>query len=102
MELNIKFDEKMLVAVANRVLDEYEYNGKTIREWADIISNPRTNADRIRVKSDEELAEFMCRNVSNGTVNCAFCSAEEFCHMGHNGWIDWLKQEVVDDKYKDG
>ena len=32
MELNIKFDEKMIDEAANRVLDEYEYNGKTIRE----------------------------------------------------------------------
>lgn len=57
--------------------------------------NP-SNADRIRAMSDEELAEFMCHNVSNGTVNCAFCSAEEFCRMGHNGWLEWLKQEVTE------
>ena len=36
MELNIKFDEKMLVETANRALDEFKYNGKTIREWADL------------------------------------------------------------------
>lgn len=53
----------------------------------------QTNADRIRAMTDEELAEFMCHNVSNGTVNCAFCSAEEFCRMGHNGWLDWLQKE---------
>lgn len=52
-----------------------------------------TNADKIRTMSDEELAEFMCHNVSNKTVNCAFCAAEEFCRIGHIGWIDWLKQE---------
>lgn len=52
-----------------------------------------TNADRIRAMTDEELAEFMCHNVSNKTVNCAFCAAEEFCRIGHIGWIDWLKQE---------
>ena len=55
---------------------------------------PKTNADRIRSMSDEELAEFICHNVSNGTVNCAFCAAEEFCRMGHIGWLDWMKQEV--------
>jgi len=53
-----------------------------------------TNGDRIRSMSDEELAELMCHNVSNGTVNCAFCAAAEFCRMGHNGWLDWLKQEA--------
>lgn len=57
-----------------------------------------TNADKIRAMSDEELAEFMCANVSNGTVNCAFCAAEEFCRMGHNGWLEWLKQEVTSEK----
>lgn len=55
---------------------------------------PQSNADRIRAMTDEELAEFMCHNVSNGTVNCAFCGAAEFCRMGHNGWLDWLKQEA--------
>jgi len=53
-----------------------------------------SNGDKIRSMTDEELAEFMCHNVSNGTVNCAFCAAAEFCRMGHNGWLDWLKQEV--------
>jgi len=56
---------------------------------------PITNADRIRAMTDEELAEFMCHNVSNGTVNCAFCGAAEFCRMGHNGWLDWLKEEAA-------
>ena len=57
-----------------------------------------TNADRIRSMTDEELAEFICHNVSNGTVNCAFCAAAEFCRMGHNGWLDWLREEVTDGK----
>ena len=93
MELNIKFDEKMMVKTANRVLDEYEYNGKTIREWADLIANPKTNADRIRSMTDEELAQYMgdvqtwggCPNhgARNCTENCADC------------WLDWLKQEVT-------
>ena len=95
MEFNIKFDEQMAVEAASRVLDEFEYNGKTIREWADILTHPKSNADRIRAMTDEELAEFMCHNVSNGTVNCAFCGAAEFCRMGHNGWLDWLKQEAA-------
>lgn len=59
--------------------------------------SPCTNADRIRSMTDEELAEFMCHNVSNGTVNCTFCAAAEFCRMGHNGWLNWLKQEAADE-----
>ena len=55
----------------------------------------RTNADRIRAMSDEELAEFMCHSVSpSGVVNCVCCEAQEFCRMGHNGYLDWLKEEV--------
>lgn len=53
-----------------------------------------TNYDRLISKTPEELAEFMCHNVSNGTVNCAFCAVAEFCRMGQNGWLDWLKQEA--------
>lgn len=55
MYLNFKFDEKMIAETANRVLDETEYKGKTIREWADLIANPKTNADRIRSMTDEEI-----------------------------------------------
>ena len=54
----------------------------------------RTNADRIRSMTDEELAQYMgdvqtwggCPNhgARNCTENCADC------------WLDWLKQEVTD------
>lgn len=53
-----------------------------------------TNADRIRAMTDEELADFLCHIVSNNTVNCANCLAEDFCRMGRNGFKEWLKQEV--------
>lgn len=54
-----------------------------------------TNADKIRAMSDEELAEFMCHSVSpNGVANCSACEAAEFCRMGHNGYLDWLKEEA--------
>ena len=56
-----------------------------------------SNADRIRAMTDEELAEFMCHSVSpSGTVNCSSCEAQGFCRMGHNGWLDWLRQEASD------
>lgn len=78
MELNIKFDEKMLVETANRVLDEFEYNGKTIREWADLIANPKTNADRIRSMSDEELADWLIMNGDGSD---------------YKTWLKWLREE---------
>jgi len=76
----------------------FQGNGKVA--YVPVVVNTKptklSNADRIRSMTDEELAEFMCHNVSNGTVNCAFCAAAEFCRMGHTGWLDWLKQEVAE------
>lgn len=66
---------------------------KSVNVKTGVIHYP-TNADRIRAMTNEELAEFMCHNVSNGTINCAFCTAAEFCRMGHNGWLDWLREEA--------
>ena len=79
--------EDMVQTVLN-----YTYKGKTLKEWADSISKPVTNADRIRSMTDEELAQYMgdvqtwggCPNhgARNCTENCADC------------WLDWLKQEA--------
>lgn len=88
MEFNIKFDEQMMVKAANRVLDEFEYKGKTVREWADLIANPKTNADRIRAMTDEELADWFSsiaeKAVKHGGKIKSSC------------WLDWLKQEVAE------
>lgn len=102
MELNIKFDEKMLVEMANRVLDEYEYKGKTIREWADLIAHPKTKADLIRTMSDEELAKFFAQQeyrkpVFDGWLPlCNHVMGPRTCHENgcENCWLDWLKQEA--------
>ena len=50
---------KTIEELAHRVINEYEYNGKTIREWADLLTNQKTNADRIRAMKEEELADFL-------------------------------------------
>ncbi len=86
MEFDIKFDKKMLVEMANRVLDEYEYNGKTIREWADLIANPKTNADRIRSMTDAELAVKMS-GLESFALTCVGGWPPE-------KWLDWLKQKA--------
>ena len=86
MELNIKFDEKMIVETANRVLDEYKYNGKTIREWADLIANPKTKADQIRSMTDEELAAKMS-GLESFALTCGGGWPPE-------KWLDWLRQEA--------
>lgn len=87
--------EDMVQAVLN-----YTYKGKTLKEWADSISNPQTNADRIRAMSDEELAVVIawpylasppwcsehttCPYISEDPTPCDKCA------------LDWLKQEVED------
>ena len=86
MELNIKFNEKTFVEAANRVLDEFEYKGKTIREWADLITNPKTNADRIRAMTDEELAKYL-----DGVCHDLW---QMFVKDPQKMWLDWLKEEA--------
>lgn len=56
------------------------------------------NADRIRAKTDEELAKWLNSMVSNCDGNFP-CRA--FCPININGsadcrtaWLNWLKQEV--------
>lgn len=51
-----------------------------------------TNGDRLRAMSDEELAKFLCELRSSESYGfpCSECVAEEFCHDGHTGMIDWL------------
>lgn len=95
MELNIKFDEKMIVETANKVLDEYEYNGKTIRELADLIANPKTNADRIRSMADEEMAKLFDSWVSDCACNNFPC--QKNCSLRNfnceKSWLKWLREE---------
>ena len=53
-----------------------------------------TNADRIRAMSDEELAMFLCnfRSYNADVYISEGCKAEQYCHAGHTGTIDWLQQ----------
>ena len=55
---------------------------------------PKTNAERIRSMSDEELAIFLCnfRSYHADEYICEGCKAEKYCHAGHEGTIDWLQQ----------
>jgi hypothetical protein len=46
------------------------------------VPQPKTNADRIRSMSDEELADWLVMN-GNGE--------------DYKTWLDWLKQEAKDD-----
>ena len=62
-----------------------------------LLPTPRTNADRIRAMTDEELAEFIlsirghCRAATIGPVVCPYI--ENFQTDCNKCWCDWLKQE---------
>ena len=98
MEFNFKSYEQIAAEVANRALDEFEFNGKTIRAWAETLTCPKTNADRIRAMSDQELAELFARG------ECGYCRIHDFCAAQENGlnceasWLDWLSQEAEEVK----
>lgn len=50
-----------------------------------LITGIKTNADRIRSMTDEELAEWL-KNIDT--------AYEPETIVSQRGWIDWLKQEV--------
>ena len=50
----------------------------------------KTNADRIRSMSDEELAEFLCKVKSDYQLADHEFPSEEEC----GEWVEWLQSEV--------
>ena len=65
---------------------------EAIAQWKARNSAPRTNADRIRAMSDEELAStlgYCCP--AEGAVPESDCDAFGNCT---ECWLKWLKQEV--------
>ena len=82
----------------NRLCKELDALGYT-RCCNTLHPTRKTNADRIRAMSDEELAKQLCKGscppdkykfhctkiFSGGTTECEKC------------WLDWLKQEVERD-----
>lgn len=62
------------------------------------IGKPITNADRLRIMSDEEFATAICKH-----DGCPFRKTEDNECLKHHYdckacWIEWLKQGVSDDK----
>ena len=73
---------------------------ESIREYlkaiaSEITAPPKSNADRIRQMTDEELAD----KLTDKCAVCAYHNAEcetTFC-MCEEGVLKWLKQEVSED-----
>lgn len=64
------------------------------------VPKPRTNSDRIRAMSDEELAEYLFDR-GNGSEYCyGICAYQEECHECHaqefciQQIVAWLQQEA--------
>lgn len=59
------------------------------------IGKPRTNADRIRAMTDEELAAWISEVTDDGCGMCApghyDCNGKDSCAPC---WLEWLKQEA--------
>lgn len=80
---------------ANDVVKAYEEcNCKILEVSLAIVPEIKTNADRIRAMTDEELAELlsgMCRIASD----CDKCPMNEICPGGYvefHEWNRWMKQ----------
>lgn len=53
-----------------------------------------TNGDWIRSMTDDKLAALLCDISSQPEEgHCELCIAEPYCRAGHNGFLDWLKEE---------
>lgn len=50
----------------------------------------------------EKMAEFLCDMISSLPVEdpgdtCMCCPATDYCHYGHNGMVDWLRESMPND-----
>lgn len=58
-----------------------------------------TNYEFLKSVPVEKLAKALCELMQESEVNgsvediCKICPAEHYCKPGHNGFIDWLKEE---------
>lgn len=49
-----------------------------------------TKLEYIRNCTKEQLVRLLC-DVANA---CETCTAQELCRNGHNGFLDWLEEDV--------
>lgn len=45
-----------------------------------------------------KMADYLCDMIQNMDIeddeNCTVCPAADYCHQNHNGFLDWLKEEI--------
>lgn len=72
------------------------YELSNVLAWKDNcfeLVDYKTNADRIRGMTDEELDTFLC-NLASSDAGCDSCPASGFCYKGHSGYSSWLSMEA--------
>ena len=70
--------------------DERTWEDESCMAWKD-KDEPKTNADRIRAMTDEELADFLDDIIHDWGEGSAYLRARG---MLVDNWDDWLKQEA--------
>lgn len=60
-------------------------------------SGKKTNAERIRSMSDEQLGKFLC-----SLFKCGNCPHDQKCYNGiqsggNDGWLNWLRQTAEEE-----
>lgn len=58
--------EEMAKNVAEKALDNFEYQGKTIREWMKIITEQEPVLDKIRAEIEKKYPSCQCTGESTG------------------------------------
>lgn len=77
---------------STKMSDEFPCNSCVHGVCLEDFFKPKTNADRIRSMSDEELAEFLSHYMS-----CGYCDArnkEQGCKDCKAELLQWLKSEA--------
>ena len=92
LKIPVRIDGYNCVEEITQAVLDYTYKGKTLKEWADSISEPQTNADRIRAMTDEELAKF----IASQRTDCYHCPVVVCVDACEVSWLDWLKQEATE------
>lgn len=87
MKMTIDIPDEAIAYLGKKVMDEYQYRGFTIREWADKILNDEPTADVEPVKHgrwERRMGKiYTCSECNNGVSNrqgqnysfCPYCGA---------------------------
>lgn len=75
----------------------FEDNFNEERECLCIAYRPKTNADRIRSMTDEELAEFLHKDNLDWVEICKKCRCNDWCDNEEeckSSILKWLQEEI--------